>query len=503
MNAVRFGNPVDKGLLLKNGRLIDIAQGLDGVTDLAIEGGRISSIKENLEAAPDQMMLDLTGKIVCPGFIDIHVHAYGGIAFADPDSIGVNLGTTRMVDAGGAGAYTWDEFAALILGQTKTDIHLWLLMRAAGIYGFQDTWASARSLIDIPISRMLDIVEENRDHIVGIKMAEFAALGLGPMKIAKGVANVLELPLYLHIGDLFEKPAKTYTAPALDLLEPGDYVAHCYTPCPGNLIGDDGRALPEAIAARDRGVFFDLAFGGFNFSFDVADRLMDQGIVPSTISSDLQQINVTGPVYSLMHVMSVMMAMGMSFEDVLQRVTTNPARQLGLMEKAGSLSPGMPADVTVVDIQDGDFTFADTTGKTRPGSKLIIPVVTIKAGEVIYPNREIAEAESNWSIESSMAYDGPPPQTHNLEPEQRQFIARLAEAFSRESWDGVSLHESFHRTRRDSGIDLRRGAEAVLNSLMTSRFTPPIGFFLATQDRDFVIERLAQVGLTSEVVAHK
>ncbi|HUE81551.1 MAG TPA: amidohydrolase/deacetylase family metallohydrolase [Pyrinomonadaceae bacterium] len=492
---------MDKGLLLKNGRVVDIAQGVDGVADVAIAEGKISAIGQNLEAAPNDEVLDLTGKIVCPGFFDIHVHAYGGIAFADPDSIGVNLGTTSMVDAGGAGAYTWDEFEALILGQTKTDIYLWLLMRAAGIYGFQDTWTGARSLIDIPINRMLDIVEGNRDRIVGLKMAEFAALGLGPMKIAKGVANVLELPLYVHIGELFESPPETYTEPTLNLLEAGDYVTHCYTPCPGNLIGKDGKVLPEALAARDRGVWFDLAFGGFNFSFDVAERLMDQGIVPSTISTDLQQINVTGPVYSLMHVMSALMAIGMSFEEVLQRVTVNPAEQLGLTEKAGTLKPGMPADVTVIEIKKGDFVFDDTTGKTRRGNQLIGPVVTIKAGEVIYPDRKLAEAESNWSIESSMSYDVIPSHANLLDIEQREFIGTLVEAFSEVNWEGVSLHEGFHRTRKQQGIDLRRAAEAVIQSFMTSRFTPPIGFFLATQDRDFVLSRLAQVAAIEQAIA--
>jgi len=494
---------MNKTLLLKGGRVIDIAQNLDSIADVAIVDGKISAIGEKLEGLAGAEVLDLRGKIVCPGFFDFHVHAYGGIAFADPDSIGVNLGTTSMIDAGGAGAYSWDEFEALIVGQTKTDVYLWLLMGAAGIYGFQDAWRSVRSLIDIPINRLLDIVEENRKVIVGLKMAEFAALGLGPMKIAKGLANVLELPLYLHIGDLFETPTETYTPQTLDLLEAGDYVTHCYTPCPGNLIGRDGKVLPEALGALERGVRFDLAFGGFNFSFDVAERLMDQGIVPSTISTDLQQINVTGPVYSLTHVMSAMMAIGMSFNDVLSRVTINPAQHLGLTHKTGSLRIGMPADVTVVDIQNGDFVFDDTTGKSRCGKHLIVPVVTIKAGEIIYPNRELAEAESNWSMEGSIAYDEIPQNANLLDGEQRVFLGRLAPVFRELArWEGVSLHEAFHHTRQQTGIDLRRGAEAVFHSFMSSRFTPPVGFFLALQDRDFVLARLGKVAARPQVRAY-
>jgi dihydroorotase len=201
--------------------------------------------------------------------------------------------------------------------------------------------------------------------------------------------------------------------------------------------------------------------------------------------------------------MSAMMAIGMSFDDVLSRVTINPARQLGLTHKTGSLSPGMPADVTVVDIQNGDFVFADTTGKSRRGKQLIVPVLTIKAGEIIYPNRELAEAESNWSMEGSIAYDEIPENANLLDAEQRVFLGKLAQVFLElAEWEGVSVHEAFHRTRQASGIDLRRGAEAVFHSFMSSRFTPPIGFFLALQDRDFVLARLCKVAARRLAVAY-
>ena len=490
-------------ILLKGGRVLDPARNLDSTADVLIRDCRIAAIGEALRVSPDAEVLEVGGKIVCPGFIDFHVHAYGGIAFADPDSIGVNLGTTAMCDAGGAGAYSWDEFNALIIGQTKTDVYLWLLLGATGIYGFQDAWKTVRSLIDVPINQLLDIVEANRETIVGLKMAGFAALGLGPMKMAKGVAEVLELPLYMHIGDIFETPTTTYTAQTLDLLTAGDYVTHCFTPCPGNLLGQDGRLLPEALRARDRGVLFDVAFGSFNFGFDAAEQVMAQGIVPSTISSDLQQVNITGPVYSLTHVMSAMMLLGMSLHDVIERVTITPARQLGLTDKMGSLGVGSPADVTVIEVRDGDFAFSDATGATRQGKQLIVPVWTIKGGEAIRPNRELAEKESNWSMESVLAYDSAPENSDSLNVDQRRFLARAADAFRRlEKWEGVDLHRSFHRTQQEASLGLRDAAEAVLDSFMTSRFTPPIGFFLGTLERDFVLARLDEIASAKTTTVH-
>jgi dihydroorotase len=484
-------------LILKGGHVIDAAQGFDSVADVHIDGGKILAIGNDLDSPPGTEVLDLRGKFVTPGFIDIHVHAYGGIAFADPDSIGVNLGTTTMCDAGGAGAYSWDEFKSLIVGQTKTEIYLWLLLGAAGIYGFQDAWRTVRSLIDIPINRLLDIVEANRDVIVGLKTAGFAALGLGPVKIAKGVANVLGLPLYLHIGDILDSPIETQTAKMLDLLEVGDYVTHSFTPCPGNLIGKDGRILPEALAARDRGVWFDTAFGGFNFSFDVAERVLNEGIVPTTISSDLQQINITGPVFSLTHVMSAMMALGMSLHDVLRRVTINPARQLNLADRIGGLSPGMQGDISVFEVETGKFTFNDCAGGARQGDHLITPILTLKYGEVIPYNRELAETESNWSMESVMCYDAVPSGAGFLDQRQRAFLKDLAgKCRKTEAWDGVTLHETFHDVVGHNGIELGRAAAAVLDSFMARRFTPPVGFFLSYQDRDFVIARLEEVAGT-------
>ena len=490
-------------ILLKGGRVLDPAQDIDRTADVLISDNRIHAIGEALSVSPEANVLDVSGKVVCPGFIDVHVHTYGGIAFADPDSIGVNLGTTTMCDAGGAGAYSWDEFEALIVGQTRTDIYLWLLMGAAGIFGFQDAWKTVRSLIDVPINTLLDIVEANRETIVGLKMAGFAALGLGPIKMAKGTAEVLELPLYMHIGDIFETPDRTYTAQTLDLLTRGDYVTHCFTPSPGNLLGTDGKLLPAALRARDRGVLFDVGFGSFNFGFDTAERVVAQGIVPSTISSDLQQVNITGPTFSLTHVMSAMMLLGMSLRDVVERVTINPARQLGLTHKMGSLTTGLPADVTVIEVREGRFDFSDAAGVTRKGQHLIVPVWTIKGGEVIRPDREKAEQESNWSMESALAYDSTPPKADSLDHEQRLFLARIADGFRHlERWEGVDLHWCFHRVRNKTSIGLREAAEAVLYSFMTSRFTPPIGFFLATLERDFVLARLDEVSSVKTATVH-
>jgi dihydroorotase len=495
-----------KDLLLRGGRVIDSAQGLDGPLDVLVVDGKIGAVGPSLAPPPDAEVLDVAGKIVSPGFFDMHVHVYGGLAFADPDSVGVNLGSTSVADAGGAGAYSWDEFKALIVEQARTDVYLYLSLRAGGIFGSYRSFfdiGDVRSLIDIPVNQMLDIVDANRDVIRAVKLGGFESYGVAPMQVAKGMAKILGLPLYVHIGDLVGKPPETFTDQILDLLEAGDIVTHCFNSNPGNLLGKDGKVLPQALAAQERGVRYDIGFGSFNFSYDVAEQLLAEGILPTTISSDLQQSNVTGPVYSLTHVMSAMLPLGYSLHDALRMVTVSPAAQLGLADRIGSLRPGMPGDVTVIAVEQGDFVFDDTSGGSRRGQERIVPFVTIKDGEPIWPNRERAEAEENWSFEGAIAYDEVPAQAGRLDAEQRAFLGHLADTCrDLEDWNGVLLHETFGRTRRRAGIGLRRAAEAVLDSFMTARFTPPVGFFLGSQERDFVVARLAAVGTREAAPVH-
>ena len=145
----------------------------------------------------------------------------------------------------------------------------------------------------------------------------------------------------------------------------------------------DGKVLPAVRAAHDRGVLFDVGFGGFNFSWRVAERAWAQDFIPDIISSDLQQFNVAGPAYSLANVMTCFLKLGMSLKDAIERVTIVPARALRMADIAGTLKPGMPADITVFRVDSGAFTLTDTTNHTRPFDKRIVPLMAFKDGERI------------------------------------------------------------------------------------------------------------------------
>jgi dihydroorotase len=312
--------------------------------------------------------------------------------------------------------------------------------------------------------------------------------------MAKGVAKILDLPLYLHIGDIYEQGLPTYMAQVLDLLETGDIVTHCLTGEPSNLLDENGGVLPQALSARDRGVMFDVGFGSFSVDFTVAERLFEAGLVPDTISSDLQQVNVTGPAFSLTTVMSAMMSLGLSLKDVVDKVTSSAARALHLDKEIGSLTAGGVADVTVFDVQSGDFVYADTSGHTRPGSTRLAPYLTIKRGSLFPADPSKAEQEANWNFKRGIARAEPPAQSQHLDSGQRAFLRALRQRLTGiDTWEGLPLSKAFHEVRRQQGLDVGPAAAAVLDSFFETRFSPPVGWLLWELGQDFVLNRLAEV----------
>ena len=184
---------------LKGAHVIDPAQGIDGVRDIAIENGKFRPV-EGLPANVET--IDLTGSYLTPGWIDIHVHVYGTLGFADPDSIGVCQGVTSYVEAGGPGIGTLDEFLALLGGgDLKTTLYAGPYIRPLGILGLNFIESDVRTLTNIPIADWLDFKKAHPDLLRYIKVGAFSGYGYGPTKIGKGLAEVLDLPLYAHIGE--------------------------------------------------------------------------------------------------------------------------------------------------------------------------------------------------------------------------------------------------------------------------------------------------------------
>ena len=139
------------------------------------------------------------------------------------------------------------------------------------------------------------------------------------------------------------------------------------------------RPYASAVA---RGVHLDVGHGAGSFSFDVAEKALKQDLLPGTISSDVHQFNVNGPVFDLVTTLSKFLHMGLTIEQVIERATANPARTFGFPKGLGTLREGAEADIAVLSLAEGDFDFVDSLGVTRIGHRKLVPAATVKAGRI-------------------------------------------------------------------------------------------------------------------------
>jgi dihydroorotase len=495
--------------VLRNARVIDPAQAIDRVTDVTIAGGRIAAVGDHPVPAGAEV-LDLTGHVVTPGWIDLHVHAYGTLGFADPDSIGIAQGVTTFVEAGGPGIATLDEFVAMMDGRTQTSLYAGVYLRPMGIIGLTFVEEDTRNLGEIPLGRWLDTIAEHRDLIRYLKMGAFAKYATGPLYLGKGLAEILEIPLYLHIGEFGWHEGALIAHDAFKVAGAGDIITHIYHRNRGHILDDDGRVLPVVRDAEQRGVLFDVGFGGYNFAWDVAEKGFAQGLVPHVISSDLQQFNVTGPTFSLANVLGVFDRLGMPLADIIERVTIAPARALHLDDRAGSLAPGMPADVTVCRFESGTFAVADCFRDTRTAERRIVPVMAFKAGARVDCDLDRCQDDRNWLVQ--IAEDAPPAVSARLGPAQLGFLRSLAAELAEISWEmsspkrqdleaAAALQAAVRRAQAAHGLALRDALTAVYDCFLEHAFAIQIGLFLLRLDRRFVLERLNAVAARPHVAA--
>ena len=230
-------------------------------------------------------------------------------------------------------------------------------------------------------------IEENRDSILGVKIRLTSNItgpnDLNALALAREAADAVKLPLMVHIGGSYSPVPKI-----VEMLKKGDVITHSFRGGDGGILDARDRVLPEVRAAIDRGVHLDIGHGAGGFSFRTAGVVFPQGILPGTISSDVHQFNVNGPVFDLPTTLSKFLMLGMSLEDVIRRVTLNPSRIFAFPQGTGSLKPGSIADIAVFDLREGSFDYVDSMGEHRTGNRRLLPVASIRAG-IIYGNSAI------------------------------------------------------------------------------------------------------------------
>lgn len=377
-------------LLLRGGRVIDPAQGLDGTFDVRIRDGRIVALGADLPT-DDAAVLDTSGLLVLPGLIDGHVHCFRGMGpMLDPDTVGVSRGVTTVVDAGSSSHVSFPLFRDHVMSAARTRVLAYIhLSSIAGVMGPEYASLSDPRLIDP--DGIAAAVQANPERVVGVKVHAISGamgpLGLEPMRQARALCDQLDTRLMVHIGETWsQEPAKPVHQ-IVEFLRPGDILTHVYTAQRGGLLDGTNELHPAVKDARDRGVRFDLGHGSSNLNWDVAQRLMDMSFLPDSVSTDGSHRNLHWLTWDLPTVMSKLLGLGLPLTDLVAMATQNAAAQIGRADELGSLAVGRVADVSVMRLEAGDWTAIDSQRQERVLQERIVPVLTVRAGEVIYPRQ--------------------------------------------------------------------------------------------------------------------
>jgi dihydroorotase len=369
-----FGAAARYDLIIKGGRVIDPSVRMNAIADVAIANGRIAAIEPNIAADAAEMM-DARGKLVVAGLIDIHTHTARS---KEGPALVLADGVTGWIDAGSQGA---DHIADTVaVARTSPQLGRVLInIGRAGILPEGDTMDLARA--DVAAARAA--IERNRDWIAGVK-ARLSRDVAGPndyevLRRAQEVATAFNLPVMIHMGQTV-----TPLARLMPLLKRGDIVTHMFAPPPNSIIDDSGHILPEVLAARRRGVWFDVGNGQTgHMRWDTVAAIMKTGFWPDSFSTDWNvNAHMTG-VIDMPNCMSKLMGYGMTLDQAIARGTVNPSRMFPLFNDRGTLNVGAPADVAVLELRQGNFEFLDNFGGKIQGKQRLFPSGTVLAGKKI------------------------------------------------------------------------------------------------------------------------
>lgn len=387
-----FPQPYD--LLIRHGRVVDPANGIDAPMDVAVTGNRIALVRAEIPAGQARKVIDATGFYVVPGLVDMHAHVFGYEGSLVPDETALPAGTTTIVDAGGSGWRTFDEFRSTVISRSKTRVLALLNIVGKGMIG--EPYES--DVGDMDPARTAEAIARNREIIVGIKTAHFGKPGWAAIDRAVEAGRRANVPVMVD-DKIFTNSGRTTREELLDHLRPGDIHTHMYNDRQMELIDRfTGKVQPWMREARQRGVLFDVGHGGGSFLWPVAERAIRGGFLPDTISTDLHRASLSIQQSDMPNVMSKMMLLGMSFPEVLVRSTVNPAKEIRRYPELGTLGVGKVADIAVLAEQTGVFAFKDSWPAKRLGTKRLVCLWTVRDGNVVYERGPVPSETGDTQI---------------------------------------------------------------------------------------------------------
>ena len=385
VSGVTAGAQPRYDLLLKGGHVFDPKNGIDGVRDVAIAAGKIAAVAENIPAESGVKVVSVPSLYVTPGLVDIHTHVLtmSGLRGSLPedqnvwaDSHTFRAGVTTVVDAGSSGWRNFPEQKSRILDHSRTRI---LAMLNIVGYG-QGGGAIEQNTADMDARATAAMAKRYPGLVVGVKTAHYQGPDWTPVERAVEAGRLADIPVMVDFGVF--RPERPFEDLVLKKLRPGDIYTHTYVGSVPMLDGQ-GRVRPYLFEARKRGVIFDVGHGGGSLLFRQAVPAMRQGFPPDSISTDLHTESMNAGMKDMLNVMSKFLNMGMPLADVMARASWNPAREIKRPD-LGNLSPGSPADIAVLRVEQGEFGFVDSFGARMRGTRKLVCEMTIRDGAVVW-----------------------------------------------------------------------------------------------------------------------
>lgn len=372
-------------IVIKNGHVIDPKNGIDARRDVAISQGKIQLVAPDISSSRGKQVIEAKGLYVCPGFIDIHTHVFVGSkpnVFADgvnslsPDDFTFKSGVTTVVDAGTSGAQSFPKFNEQVIDRSKTRILAWLNIASPGMIGSP----GQEDISVMNVAEAVATISQYKDRIVGIKIGHFEGEDWTPFERALSAASQAVVPIFVecHLP-------KYSLEDQLAKMRPGDIITHSFEKVSERMsvIDEKGKVRDFVMAAKNRGILFDLGHGGAGFWFSEAIPAIKQGLPPHTFGTDLHRFSMNAGMKDMSNVMSKFMALGMSRADVVSRATWNAAQAIRRAD-LGNLSVGSVADVVIIREATGDFGFVDAGGNRIMGDRKLVAELTLREGKVVW-----------------------------------------------------------------------------------------------------------------------
>ena len=384
-----FSHGQNYDLVIKNGHIIDKKNNIDFIGDIGISNGIIKYVGKTLPNNSSRKIINAESLIVVPGLIDIHSHNFHGtipnrylsnsFSALPPDGFSFRSGITTIVDVGGAGWKNFEVFKEQVIEKSKTRVLAFLNIIGLGMQGGE----IEQNIDDMDAMLTAEMVNKYPEYIVGIKLAHFNGYNWIPVDKVTKAGELSDRPVMIDFGG--SNPLMPLDSLLLHKLRPGDIFTHTYANVRGRMsIVDGNNKLHDFVKeAQNKGIIFDVGHGGGSFAFSQAIPAINQGLKPNTISTDLHTGSMNGGMKDLLNVMSKFLNMGLNLNEVITSVTWDAAKSIK-KENLGNLSVGSIADITILNLREGDFGFIDTKNKKMNGTKKLECELTIKDGKIVY-----------------------------------------------------------------------------------------------------------------------